>query len=43
VVSGHLLDRVALPQHTVEVFTLRLEPGEEQRRDGHPPAPASIS
>ena len=36
VVSGHLLDRVRLPQHVVEVFSLRLRPGEEQRRDGHP-------
>ena len=36
VVSGHLLDRLRLPQHVIEVFSLRLAPGERQRRDGHP-------
>ena len=36
VVSGHLLDCLRLPQHMLEVFSLRLAPGEVQRRDGHP-------
>jgi transcriptional regulator with XRE-family HTH domain len=36
VVAGHLLDRLRLPQHVLEVFSLRLAPGERQRRDGHP-------
>ena len=37
VVDGRLLDRVTLGRAVVEVFTLVLQPGEAQRRDGHPP------
>ena len=37
VVAGHLLDRVQLASHVLEVFSLELHPGEAQRREGHPP------
>ena len=37
VVEGRLLDRVLLGRAVVEVFALRLAPGDEQRREGHPP------